>query len=166
MPDERCGPSAAAAATTTCCRRVGGVDLPALGFGMGDVVLGELLKDRGLAPGGRARASMSSSPSSPRTICRHVLALAHELRDAGLRVEYALGAQAVGKQLKLADARQARLAVVIGPDERARGEVVLKDLERSAGSRHARHVSSACRSARLMDRSIKGDGVRWLTTRR
>ena len=30
--------------------RVGGVDLPALGFGMGDVVLGELLKERGLAP--------------------------------------------------------------------------------------------------------------------
>src|SRR5207249_7211725 len=27
---------------------VSGVDLPALGFGMGDVVLGELLKDRGL----------------------------------------------------------------------------------------------------------------------
>jgi metallo-beta-lactamase family protein len=29
---------------------VGGVDLPALGFGMGDVVLTELLKDRGLLP--------------------------------------------------------------------------------------------------------------------
>ena len=36
----------------------------------------------------------------------HVLGLAHELRDAGLRVEYALGPQAVGKQLKLADARK------------------------------------------------------------
>jgi histidyl-tRNA synthetase len=30
--------------------------------------------------------------------------------------------------LKLADNRHARLAVVVGPDERARGEVVLKDL--------------------------------------
>ena len=29
---------------------LGGVDLPALGFGMGDVVLGELLRERGLAP--------------------------------------------------------------------------------------------------------------------
>jgi histidyl-tRNA synthetase len=58
----------------------------------------------------------------------HVLALAHELRDAGLRVEYALAPQAVGKQLKLADARNARYAVVIGPDDRARGEVVVKDL--------------------------------------
>lgn len=29
---------------------LGGVDLPALGFGMGDVVLGELLRERGLMP--------------------------------------------------------------------------------------------------------------------
>ena len=44
-----------------------------------------------------------------------MLGLAHELRDAGLRVEYALAPQAGGKQLKLADARSARLAVVVGP---------------------------------------------------
>jgi histidyl-tRNA synthetase len=55
--------------------------------------------------------------------------LAHELRDAGLRAEYALGHQAVGKQLKLADARNARLAVVIGPDDRAKDQVILKDLQ-------------------------------------
>ncbi len=35
---------------------------------------------------------------------------------------------ALGKQLKLADARGARLAVVIGPDDRERGEMQLKDL--------------------------------------
>jgi histidyl-tRNA synthetase len=44
-------------------------------------------------------------------------------------VEYALSPQAVGKQLKLADARHARLAVVVGPDERARGDIVIKDLQ-------------------------------------
>jgi histidyl-tRNA synthetase len=58
----------------------------------------------------------------------HVLRTAHALRDAGLSVEYALAAQALGKQLKLADARQAAIAVVIGPDDRARGEVQVKDL--------------------------------------
>jgi histidyl-tRNA synthetase len=45
-----------------------------------------------------------------------------------LRVEYALNRQAVGKQLNLANDRNARLAVVVGPDERARGEIVIKDL--------------------------------------
>jgi histidyl-tRNA synthetase len=57
-----------------------------------------------------------------------LLSLAHRLRDEGLRVEYPLGPQAVGKQMKLADARHARLAIVIGPDERAMGKLVLRDL--------------------------------------
>ena len=36
----------------TLLESLGGVDLPALGFGMGDVVLGELLRARGLMPRG------------------------------------------------------------------------------------------------------------------
>jgi histidyl-tRNA synthetase len=106
---------------------LGGVDLPALGFGMGDVVLGELLKERGLAPTGAASIEVFLAGISEDDL-PFVLGLTHELRDAGLRVEYALGTQAVGKQLKLADARGARVAVVIGPDDRARGEVMVKDL--------------------------------------
>jgi histidyl-tRNA synthetase len=106
---------------------LGGVDLPALGFGMGDVVLGELLRDRGLVPTDVASIDVFLAAITEDDV-PFMLALAHELRDAGLRAEYALGPQAVGKQLKLADARNARFAVVIGPDDRARGEVMLKDL--------------------------------------
>jgi histidyl-tRNA synthetase len=106
---------------------LGGVDLPALGFGMGDVVLAELLRDRGLVPTDVSSIDVFLAGITDADL-PHVLALAHELRDAGLRTEYALGPQAVGRQLKLADARNARLAVVIGPDDRARGEVMVKDL--------------------------------------
>jgi histidyl-tRNA synthetase len=106
---------------------LGGVDLPALGFGMGDVVLAELLRDRGLVPTEASSIDVFLAGVTEEDL-PFVLALAHEVRDAGLRAEYALGAQAVGKQLKLADARNARFAVVIGPDDRARGEVMLKDL--------------------------------------
>ena len=106
---------------------LGGVDLPALGFGMGDVVLGELLRDRGLAPGPSPSIDVFLATISEADV-PHVLGLARELRDAGIRAEYALSPQAVGKQLKLADARGARLAVVVGPDDRARGEVMVKDL--------------------------------------
>jgi histidyl-tRNA synthetase len=106
---------------------LGGVDLPALGFGMGDVVLSELLKERGLASAVSIGLDVfivaATSEDGP-----HLLALTHELRDAGLRVEYALSASNMRKQLELADARRARYAVVVGPDERARGEVVLRDL--------------------------------------
>ncbi len=106
---------------------LGGVQMPAVGFGMGDVVLGELLKDKGLVP-----TEVSSIDVFLASITKEdlpqVQALAHRLRAAGLRVEYALSRQAVGKQLNLANDRNARLAVVVGPDERARGEIVIKDL--------------------------------------
>lgn len=106
---------------------VGGVGMPAVGFGMGDVVLGELLRDKGRVPSERSSIDVFLAFIT-RDEVPHVVRLAHELRDAGLRVEYALSPQAVGKQLKLADARKAKLAVVVGPDEWARGEVMMKDL--------------------------------------
>jgi histidyl-tRNA synthetase len=119
---------------------VGGVEMPAVGFGMGDVVLGELIKDRGVVP-----ADVSSIDVFLAFITGddlpHVLSLAHRLRNAGLRVEYALSPQAVGKQLKLADARHARLAAVVGPDERAKGEIVIKDLQ--SGSQETIPLDSA-----------------------
>ncbi|MBA3260808.1 MAG: histidine--tRNA ligase [Gemmatimonadales bacterium] len=116
---------------------LGGVDLPALGFGMGDVVLAELLRDRGLIPGEASSIDVFLAGITEDDL-PHVLALTHELRDAGLRAEYALSSQAVGKQLKLADSRRARLAIVIGPDDRARGEVMVKDLAGKAQSSIAR----------------------------
>ncbi len=113
----------------TLLASLGGVDLPAVGFGMGDVVLGELLKERGLRPdmGSSIDAFVASVTADD---APHVLTLVHELRDAGLRVEHALAGGNLGKQLKLADARGARMAVVIGPDDRERGEVQVKDLAR------------------------------------
>ena len=110
---------------------LGGVDLPALGFGMGDVVLADLLRDRGLAPAVRPAVEVFVAPVTPEDVA-DALGLAHELRDAGLAVEYPLAPQALGKQLKLADARGARWAVLIGPDDRARGEVQLKDFRAQA----------------------------------
>lgn len=106
---------------------IGGVDVPALGFGMGDVVLGELLRERDRVPPPAGTVDVFLAGVTPDDY-PYLLALAHQLRDAGIRVEYPLAETAVGKQLKLAAARSARLAVVIGPDDRARGEVALKDL--------------------------------------
>jgi histidyl-tRNA synthetase len=111
--------------------RLGGVELPAVGFAMGDVVIGALLKERGLHPAFAPSIEVFIAGVTDEDL-PHVLALAHECRDAGLRTEYALTAQAVGKQLKLADARKARVAVLIGPDDRARNEVQLKDLTAKA----------------------------------
>jgi histidyl-tRNA synthetase len=108
-------------------RLLGEVDLPAVGFGMGDVVLGELLRGRGLGPALRPGLDVFLAAVSAEDMA-YVLPLAHALRDAGLRVEFPLGAAALGRQLKLAAARDARYVVLVGPDDRARGEVMVRDL--------------------------------------
>ena len=133
-------------------QRVGGVDLPALGFGMGDVVLGELLKERGLAPGAPRSADVFLVAVTPEDR-PGVLRLAHQLRELELRCEYALGNDKVAKQLKLADARGARFAVVAGPEERSRNAVVLKNL----GDGTQREVSVAELGAAL-HKDLIGNG--------
>src|SRR5665213_836778 len=52
------------------------------------------------------------------------------LRDAGIRAELYLGnpKNNVGQQLKYADKRNSPCAIIQGSDEKARGEVVIKDL--------------------------------------
>ncbi len=126
---------------------LGGVDLPAVGFAIGDVVLGELLHERDLAPAPAAAVDVFAAGVTAEDL-PHVLRLAHELRDEGLRVEFALRAEGLGKQLKLADARQAAFAVVIGPDDRARGEVQLKDLRgKTQRAVPAATVAAALRAA-------------------
>lgn len=139
----------------TLLHALGGVDLPALGFGMGDVVLGELLRDRGLTPGAPASVDVFVAGVTEEDL-PHVLALVHELRDAAFRTEYALSAQALGKQLKLADARRARLAVVIGPDDRARGEVGVKDLAAQTQTSVPRHRLAAALGEMMRQGDTKG----------
>lgn len=108
---------------------IGGVDLPALGFGMGDVVLGELLTERKLWPQNVARPTDVYLVLVDEKLRSSLLALAHQLRDAGLSVEYNLTEQAVGRQFKAASQKQARLAVIIAPEEWTRGAVKIKNLE-------------------------------------
>jgi histidyl-tRNA synthetase len=56
------------------------------------------------------------------------LALAHDLRDGGLRVEVYPDADKLGKQFKYAASTGVPLVVVEGDDERAAGELNVKDL--------------------------------------
>ena len=108
-------------------KALGGPDLPALGFGMGDVVLGELLKERHVVPKastelGAFLVAVSGDDVAP------VLRLAHALRERGIAVEYGLRHAPVRKQLELAAARGAPRAVIIGPEERAAGLALVRDL--------------------------------------
>jgi len=63
-----------------------------------------------------------------------------ELRAAGLRAEAYVGTGKFGDQMKYADRRGAAIAVIEGGDERAKGEVTLKDL--ALGAELAKSVES------------------------
>jgi len=110
------------------------LDLPALGFGMGDVVLGELLKERGVAPKASIElgAFLIAVGGDDMPI---MLQIAHALRDRGISVEYGLRHTGVRKQLELASARGAARAIIIGPEERAADVAVVRDLRTSTESK-------------------------------
>ncbi|MBA4157136.1 MAG: histidine--tRNA ligase [Gemmatimonadetes bacterium] len=109
-------------------KQVSDADLPALGFGMGDVVLRELLADRGLLPRAERRLDAYLVAITPEER-PEMLGLAHQLRDAGWAVDYGLRHLGVGKQFKNAAALNARRTVVLGPDEIADGVAVIRDME-------------------------------------
>ena len=75
-------------------------------------------------------------------------ALARELRASGIRAEAYVGTKKMQDQLKYADRRNAAIAVIEGEDERAKGEVTLKDL--ALGAELAKSIES--RAAWVKDR--------------
>ena len=115
-------------------KALGGPDLPALGFGMGDVVLGELLKERNVAPKASTELGAFLVAVTGEDVAT-VLRLAHALRDRGIGVEYGLRHAPIRKQLELAAARGAPRAVIIGPDERAAGAALVRDLKAGSEAR-------------------------------
>ena len=86
---------------------IGGSALPALGFGMGDVVLTELLRSRGLLPGTAASVDYWLTTDDDVPVSR-VMSEAAALRAQGYSVEYALRRQSGSKQRKAAIAAGAR----------------------------------------------------------
>ncbi len=109
-------------------RDVGGEPLPAVGFAMGDVVIGLILQELGLIP---------SLPVTPAAVLVTVFSpdllpasysLAADLRRAGLNVTCYPEPAKLPKQFKFADRMGMRAVLVIGPDEAAAGKVTLKNL--------------------------------------
>ena len=99
----------------TLLQSLGGADLPALGFGMGDVVLGELLRSKGLMRPADTRADywVSGDDGVP---LERIMREAARLRSEGNAVEYALRDQSLSKQKKAAQASGAREFVTLSND--------------------------------------------------
>ncbi len=106
---------------------LGGPDLPALGFGMGDAVLTELLAERGLLPDGAPVLDAYVIPVAPEMLAS-ARDVARRLREGGARVDLPYGPVKPRRGLKDANRAGARHAVLVGPDEWADRSVRIRDL--------------------------------------
>jgi histidyl-tRNA synthetase len=109
----------------------GAVSLPAVGFAMGDVVLGELINEVPASVDQMQQAITTNRSVDVFVIVakedRRGEALRHVqlLRDSRQRVDYSLGPAKVGKQFQTAEQLGARVAVLFGDEW---PQVAVKDL--------------------------------------
>ena len=131
-----CAPSAAAAATTTCSRRSAASTCPRSASAWATSCSASCSRSAACCRR-RRRRSTSAWPRSTTRTGRTCCALAHELRDAGLGVEYALRRAGVGQAAQAGRRARARAcAVVIGPRRSgARRGARCKDLAQRNGAR-------------------------------
>ena len=101
--------------------------IPFCGFGFGDCVVVELLKDYGLMPDASPSVDVVVAPFDA-TMQPHALKVAASLRKAGLSVDAALTACKARKAFDLANRQGARLVAFVAPGEWARGLVRVKDM--------------------------------------
>ena len=107
-----------------------GKDVPACGFSLGLERIIVVMTEREMFPPG-----LVSSPADVMVTIWNEdwvgesLALATELRSKGLRVDVYPETDKMGKQFKYASSRDIPFVLIVGDDERARGEVAIKDMK-------------------------------------
>jgi histidyl-tRNA synthetase len=107
---------------------IAGIDMPALGFGMGDVVLTELLRDHGLLPQEGQPLHVFVAWIGPEAR-RQALRAAQQLRSAGLSTVFEFRDRRIGNQLRSANQLGARYAVIIGPQEVEKASAKVRDMK-------------------------------------
>ncbi|HEX5078819.1 MAG TPA: histidine--tRNA ligase [Geminicoccaceae bacterium] len=115
---------------------MGGPDTPGIGWAAGVERLAMLLAATPAPPRPVAVVPIGDGLELP------ALQLAEELRRAGHSVDFGFHGK-VGQRLKRAARQQARFAVLLGEDELAAGQVVLRDLDRGEQETVARSALAA-----------------------
>ncbi|MCZ6671459.1 MAG: histidine--tRNA ligase [Verrucomicrobia bacterium] len=108
-------------------KKLGGPELPAVGFAMGDVVIKDFLEEKGLLPNYIQVPDVYAVIGSDETLPT-ALQQIQIFRQAGYTVDYPIRKIAFGKQFKAANESGARWAVIFGDEEVARNSAKLKNL--------------------------------------
>jgi histidyl-tRNA synthetase len=135
-----------------------GSKVPATGFSIGvsrlQAALAALNKDKRVPASGPVVVLVMDRAELPR-----YQRMAQSLRQAGVRAEIYLGSAGMKAQMKYADKRGAPCVVIQGSNERAKGEVEIKDLV--AGAKAAATIRDAkeWRASRPAQFSIPEDNL-------
>ncbi|MES1254598.1 MAG: histidine--tRNA ligase [Acidobacteriota bacterium] len=131
-----------------------GRDVPACGFSLGLERIIVVMTERGMFPETVGQGAVDVMVTLWNAAARSdALALAADFRRAGLRAEVYPEPDKLGKQFKYAAGRLVPLVAIVGDDERARGEVTLKDL-RSAAQESVPRLDAAAHVRRRIDSCI------------
>ncbi|HEV2623150.1 MAG TPA: histidine--tRNA ligase [Frateuria sp.] len=103
--------------------------LPGVGISIGLTRLFWQLREAGLLGSVRSTVDVLVTQMDPAQLPAY-LAIASELRAAGIATEVVLETGKLAKQFKYADRAGIRFALVLGEDEAAKGVVTVKDLRR------------------------------------
>jgi histidyl-tRNA synthetase len=103
--------------------------LPGVGISIGLTRLYWQLRDAGLIGTARSTVDVLVTQMDAAQLPAY-LAVASELRAAGIATEVVLDGGKLGKQFKYADRAGIRFVIVLGEDELAKGVVTVKDLRR------------------------------------
>ncbi|MCL4464605.1 MAG: histidine--tRNA ligase [Chloroflexi bacterium] len=124
-------------------------DIPATGVSFGLERMIDVIEELAMRPANvrRTVAEALVTVFNP-TLVGESIRLSSELRSAEINVEMYLGEERLGNQIRYAVRKGIPLAVIVGPDELARNEVVLRDLSaESQRSIPRTELASALREA-------------------
>jgi histidyl-tRNA synthetase len=103
--------------------------LPGVGISIGATRLYWQLREAGLFSSGRSTVEVLVAQMDEAELPRY-LALATELREAGINTEVVIEPGKLARQFRYADRAGIRFVLVLGSDEIAKGTVTIKDLRR------------------------------------
>jgi len=107
---------------------VGGEPISGVGFAMGDVVIGILLKELGLVPELSPNPSQILVTTFDDNLMSKSLDICQKLRASGLSVEWYPVSSRLSKQFKYANRQGIPMVVIMGPDEAEAGNVTIKNM--------------------------------------
>ncbi len=108
------------------CEKLGGSRVPGVGFGMGDVVLADLLNDHGLLPD--PKQILDIYVASFTNDMDQIFKVASLFRAKGFSVSHPLAEAKLGKQMEQANNQGAKWVVYVDGDKAPEGQFEFKNL--------------------------------------